>query len=103
MAVEDALKDDTINKLIDRVRSVSKHLRTTNAKLLLQKSGYKCPIIDYITRWHSRHDMLERLLELRPFCESGNKIDDYNVHLSMNEWYSIKTFVEANRTGIETS
>ena len=64
LAVIDAMKDRHMSNLMAKARYVAKKLRTQNVGAVLKKMGHKRAIIDCITRWHSTHDMLERLCEI---------------------------------------
>lgn len=54
--------------------------------------GHKRAIVDCPTRWHSTHNMLEWLLELKSFCEDMSPTID-EVNLSENEWEAISNLV----------
>jgi hypothetical protein len=43
-----------------------------------------------IFRWHSKHDMLERLLKLRPFCKNYASTDP-KVQLTDEMWERIES------------
>lgn len=61
LAVDDALKEQRSSNLISKARRVAKKLRTQNVVTLLKRMGHKRAIVNSPTRWHSTHDMLERL------------------------------------------
>ncbi|XP_059217390.1 zinc finger BED domain-containing protein 4-like [Stomoxys calcitrans] len=58
---------------IDKCRQLSKEIRTPTIMLLIKALNIKHPILDTKTRWNSTICMLERLLELRPFCQKNCK------------------------------
>lgn len=49
-------------------------------------------IVDCPTRWHSTHYMLERLCELRSFCDDMSPTVN-ELHLSEPEWQTISNVV----------
>lgn len=90
LAVNDALKIPM--SCIAKARQICKKLRTSTFIPLLQKFNLKKPVIDCPTRWSSTYDMLQRLIELRSFCiDFAPSTKD--LHLSVNEWESIKSVV----------
>ncbi|KAL0189695.1 hypothetical protein M9458_016794, partial [Cirrhinus mrigala] len=94
LAVDDALKEQRSTNLISKARRVAKKLRTQNVVVLLKRMGLKRAIVDCPTRWHSTHDMLERLLELKNFCQDMSP-NIKEVNLSGNEWEAIANLVSA--------
>jgi hypothetical protein len=82
--------------VIEKARAVARHLRTPNVMYTIRAQRAPCPILDTETRWQSTFDMLERLLELRNFCESMQS-NDAKLHLSDPEWLSIDSLVEILR------
>jgi hypothetical protein len=97
LAVEDALTCcPDINLIIGKARDVAKHLRTPNVMYILRAQKAPCPILDTETRWMSKFDMLERLLELKNFCQSLQS-NDSKLLLSDCEWDSISAAVEILR------
>jgi len=95
LAAEEALRNKSIIGVIDRARSVSKHLRTTNIRLLLQKSGMKSPIINNATCWHSKYDMIAKLSELRHFCDGEDQNEQTEINLTLDDWISIQSIVDS--------
>lgn len=94
LAVDDALKEQRSSNLISKARRVAKKLRTQNVVTLLKRMGHKRAIVDCPTRWHSTHDMLERLLELHHFCEDMSP-NIKELHLGESEWETISNLVSA--------
>ena len=95
LAVEDAIAScPEIFSVFNRGRAVVKQLRTSNVMYLLRVQNLKKPIIDTETRWHSKHDMLERLLMLQSFCQEIDSTDPH-VHLSEKDWEAIQFIVQA--------
>lgn len=92
LAVDDALKDKGVSNLIGKARRVAKKLRAPNVVAVLKRMGRKRAIIDCPTRWHSTHDMLERLSELRSFCDDMSPTVN-ELHLSEHEWQAISNVV----------
>lgn len=91
LAVDDVLKlkGDCIPAIIGRARKVTKRLRTINVLTIIKTMKLKKPIIDCATRWHSTHDMLERLLLLKDFCrDMAGSIEE--LYLSENDWSDIQ-------------
>ncbi|CAL8358594.1 unnamed protein product [Merluccius merluccius] len=92
LAVDDALKQ--VSNIIAKARHVAKRLRTQNVVCVLKRMGHKRAIVDCATRWHSTHDMLERLLELKTFCEDMAPTIPV-LHLSDSEWEYVSNTVNA--------
>ncbi|KAK5866652.1 hypothetical protein PBY51_020825 [Eleginops maclovinus] len=92
LAVDDSLKQ--ASNIIAKARRVAKRLRSQNVVCVLKRMGHKRAIVDCATRWHSTHDMLQRLLELKTFCEDmAPTIPD--LHLSESEWEYVSNTVDA--------
>ncbi|XP_050054537.1 uncharacterized protein LOC126549442 [Aphis gossypii] len=70
LAVLDSLKDNTIQKLLNKVRALVRKLRNQNYVYLIKKEKLKTPILDCLTRWSSTYDMLERLQYLKDFIQN---------------------------------
>ena len=68
---------------MEKVRKVVKKLRTPLLKSTLLAVHAKSAILDCVTRWHSTFDMLQRLLELKEYCE---QIKDNDLKLSESVW-----------------
>lgn len=69
-----------------------KKLRTPNLVSELVKSKLKRSILDCETRWNSTYNMLQRLLELKHFCQM-NADQFKQLDLSNSEWNSIESLV----------
>ena len=52
---------------------------------LMKARHLKVPILDNDTRWHSKLDMLTRLIELKTFCVELER-DDLKLKMSEEEW-----------------
>lgn len=92
LAAEDALKDKGVSNVIAKARRVAKKLRTTNVLAVLKRMGHKRAIVDCPTRWHSTHDMLDRLCELSTFSDYMSPTVN-ELHLSESERQSISNLV----------
>ncbi|KAL2102072.1 hypothetical protein ACEWY4_003833 [Coilia grayii] len=92
LAVDDALKDNGVSNVIGKARRVAKKLRTPNVVAVLKRLGHKRAIVDCPTRWHSTHDMLDRLCELRSFCDDMSPTVT-ELHLCKTEWQAISKVV----------
>uniref|UniRef100_A0A1I8Q3X3 DUF659 domain-containing protein n=1 Tax=Stomoxys calcitrans TaxID=35570 RepID=A0A1I8Q3X3_STOCA len=73
LAVYAFYKYRNIASKIDKCRQLSKEIRMPTIMLLIKALNIKHPILDTKTRWNSTICMLERLLELRPFCQKNCK------------------------------
>jgi len=96
LAVLDSLKDNTIQKLLNKVRAFVRKLRNQNYMYLIKKEKLKTPILDCLTRWNSTYDMLERLQYLKDFIQ--NISDDEmlkKVTLSYHDWQQVETILKA--------
>lgn len=69
-------------------------MRTQNVVTLLKRMGHKRAVVDCPACWHSTHDMLERFLELRNFCEDMSP-NIKELHLGENAWEAISSLVRA--------
>ncbi|KAG0442307.1 hypothetical protein HPB47_015738 [Ixodes persulcatus] len=96
LAVEDALKNADVKGLLDKCRAICKKLRVPTAMMLVKKLNLKKPILDCPTRWNSTCDMLERLIELKPFCiDMGKSSTDFVV--SDETWTAIEGIIASLR------
>ncbi|XP_068172121.1 zinc finger BED domain-containing protein 4-like [Antennarius striatus] len=92
LAVEDALKDKLASDVISAARCVAKKLCTANVLAILKRMGHKRPVIDCPMRWHSTYDMLDRLCELKTFCDYMSPTIN-ELHLNESEWLAISDIV----------
>ncbi|KAM7282286.1 zinc finger BED domain-containing protein 4-like [Ixodes scapularis] len=96
LAVEDALKSADVKVLLDKCRAICKKLRVPTTMMLVKKLNLKKPILDCPTRWNSTCDMLERLIELKPFCiDMGKSSTDFVV--SDETWAAIEGIIASLR------
>ncbi|KAJ8282824.1 hypothetical protein COCON_G00053430 [Conger conger] len=85
LAVDDALQDRTISGLVSKARRLSEKLQTANVSGFLRRLGQRAAIVDRPSAWVSTHDMLERLWELKTFCQDmAPSIEE--LHLEESEW-----------------
>ncbi|XP_050059928.1 uncharacterized protein LOC126551173 [Aphis gossypii] len=91
LAVLDTLKHNSIDKLLNKVRSLVRKLRNQTYIYLIKKEKLKLPILDCLTRWHSTFDMLERLQHLKAFIQNmaANDSKLRKVELSHLEWQQV--------------
>ena len=97
LGVEDAIRCPTNSYVVDilnRVRTLVKYLRTANIIVLLNAHKLNKAILDNETRWHSKLDMLERILELKTFC-TGMENTYAKLFLCESDWSSISSIVSA--------
>ena len=96
MAIEDIIKKTPLPATIGNVRDVVKKLRTPNVRSLMKnyKNKLKSPILDVPTRRHSMCDMLERVIELKQFCED-TKSTVPELNLSNREWETMENVTRA--------
>ena len=87
-----ALKDRRSSIIIAKARCVAKQIHTQNLVAVLKRMGHKRAIVDCATRWHSTHNMLERLFELRSFCEDMSPTIK-ELHLTESEWEDLSNLV----------
>ncbi|XP_041985081.1 zinc finger BED domain-containing protein 4-like [Aricia agestis] len=89
LCIKDVLKND-YETLIEKCRNVVRILRRPLMKLKIKLEKFKKPILDCTTRWFSTYYMLERLKELKTFCDSCNDICEI---ISENEWIKINHII----------
>ena len=96
LVIEDAIRStgSKVHDVIDRARTVVKHLRTPHVMYLIRAKYLDAPILDNETRWHSKLDMLMRLRELKPFCIELER-DDSKLKLSDEDWIAVESICEA--------
>lgn len=90
LAMNDLLKGRKVAEIVDRARQVVKKLRTPLIKSALLALYDKNAILDCTTRWHSSVDMLERLVQLKDYC---NQLDDKDLKLPSALWTKIDTLL----------
>ncbi|KAH6927517.1 hypothetical protein HPB50_005183 [Hyalomma asiaticum] len=61
---------------------------------MIKKLSLRKPILDCPTRWHSTHNTLERLTELRSFCTELS-VTNREMHMRNVQWERIEGLVEA--------
>lgn len=89
LAVNDVIKDKTIQGILKRARELCKKLRNPTVRSLLNSMNKRKPILDCKTRWNSIADMLECLLSLRDCCTSGD------LYMSDEMWDEIFLLLKA--------
>ena len=70
LAVDGGRKDIPATEIIiEKIRELAKSLRTPNGWKQLTNNGLTIPCLDVSTRWHTIHDMLQSVRNLREFLE----------------------------------
>lgn len=69
LSVLEVLKTRSICQILNKTRSITKHLRKPTMQTALKIFNVKKPNIDCITRWGSSHDMVNNFLKCQQFCE----------------------------------
>lgn len=74
LGVNDFLRQDKFNRVVVIAQKLTAKLRTPTARILLKKENLKSPLMFQETRWSSTFNMLDRLLELKDFCEQNQSV-----------------------------
>ncbi|XP_065316108.1 uncharacterized protein LOC135924909 [Gordionus sp. m RMFG-2023] len=90
LALQDAIKFSPIVETIAKARSLNLKLRHPTYQKLLKIMKLPKPVLD--CRWHSTHDMLERLILLKPNIEDF--FTEQSDYLLTEDWKEIITIVE---------
>ncbi|CAI6345244.1 unnamed protein product [Macrosiphum euphorbiae] len=92
--VIDALKLESVQEILKKVKSIVKKLRTRTFMVKLKKRGLKMPKIDIEPRWNTSYDMLVRFLEHKTFCQ--HREDKYpELKLDECDWVAVSGIVKA--------
>ena len=83
LAIYDFLKQEKISTITEKARKIVKKLRTPLLQSTLSVLSKKNAILDCTTRWNSTLDVLERLHELKEYC---NEINDEDLKLPPIMW-----------------
>lgn len=75
LVVTDAIKILDVQKNIAKCRKIAVCLRKPTNYMKLETMGLRKPLLSVPTRWNSDFDMIERILELKPFCDEQNVTD----------------------------
>lgn len=94
LAVLDAIKALAIEKQITECRKVAMALRKPSNHMKLESLKLRKAILNVPTRWNSTYDMLERLKDLKPFCDDENS-NDPALYISDNLFKFICDFIES--------
>ncbi|XP_065320584.1 zinc finger BED domain-containing protein 4-like [Gordionus sp. m RMFG-2023] len=95
LAINDCIKNSNEIVIINKARNICKKIRNQTTMAILSKLNLKKPLIDCCTRWNSIYLMLERLLELKSFCQEISLQSDREKCLSENEWKIISDILKA--------
>ncbi|CAK9296598.1 unnamed protein product [Gordionus sp. m RMFG-2023] len=95
LAINDCIKNSNEIVIINKARNICKKIRNQTTMGILSKLNLKKPLIDCCTRWNSIYLMLERLLELKSFCQEISLQSDREKCLSENEWKIISDILKA--------
>ncbi|GLV40086.1 hypothetical protein CBL_02971 [Carabus blaptoides fortunei] len=80
LAIRDGLKEKNVANIIVKLRSVAVTARTLKIDAILKRRSGKGAILDQATRWGSTFEMIQRLLELRPYLT-----DMTNTNVTMTD------------------
>ena len=78
-------KNKDVAKLISATRKISAKLRNPLIRIQLEHENQNMALIDQVTRWSSSYKMIERLLSLKEFCQSKEKMIP-GVYLASDKW-----------------
>lgn len=97
LAIDDAMKKTpSIGPIIDKVRELSKYMRTPTIHLTLRCREKPLPSIDCATRWGSTYDMLKSVHQLRSFIRDDFSASDKKKYdLTSEEWTEVEGLLEA--------
>ena len=74
LGVNDLLRKGPYNRAVAIAQKLTAKLRTPTARLILKRENLKAPKMFQETRWSSTLNMLDRLLELKVFCEENQNL-----------------------------
>ncbi|XP_036404855.1 uncharacterized protein LOC118791563 isoform X1 [Megalops cyprinoides] len=93
-AVGDVLWDGGPAGLVAKMRRISEELLSPNVSAFLTRLGHRSVALDCPASWMSTHDMLERLCELRAFCQDMAPSAPV-LHLTEAEWDNVGLLVRS--------
>lgn len=94
LSILDVIKTRYICQVLNKTRSIFKHLRKPNMQSTLKNFNVKKPCIDCVTRWGTTYDMINSFLKCQQFCEAiapQNKL----LLMSSSHWDQLKYLQEA--------
>ena len=74
LGVNDLLRKSQLSRVDAIAQKLTAKLRTPTARLMLKRDNLKTPKMFQETRWSSTMNMLDRLLELKDFCEQNQNL-----------------------------
>lgn len=75
LGVDDSIKKLKAKRMFKKFKKLAKFLRTPNEIIKIKQRKLPLPKIENATRWNSSYDMVDSLMELKPYCEeAGIKI-----------------------------
>lgn len=98
LAVNEFLwKDEkTTANIIVKAQMLTGKLRTSICKMQMKIDGVPFAKTDQITRWSSTYNMLERLIEIKPFCDRHKHNKDFQgLNLPDQVWKQFNEIVTA--------